>query len=136
MIRIILSQALLCAGLIACATKPTPYQSTGFANPEGYSEEMQAPRVYRVSFTGIGFSTAEMVEKLLHRRCAEITVREGYDWFTYYAKGRNDYVRTHQKTVPSMYGTIHLHKGEVGEDGFLANAILAEPLPEGVQEKK
>lgn len=89
-----------------------------------------------MSFTGIGFSTPEMVDKLLDRHCAEITLREGYEWFRYYTKGRNDYVRTHSKTVPSMYGVIHLGKGPLEEDGYDARAVLAEPLPAGVQDSR
>ncbi len=39
------------------------------------------PGVYRVSFEGNGYSNRATVESYLLYRAAELTVRDGYDWF-------------------------------------------------------
>ena len=121
--------ALFAFALTACGTTPVTYS-------EGFSEEKNSAGVYTVRFTGNGHTTPEAVEKALDRRCAELTIKEGFDWFTYYTKSRNDHLAGHySKSVPSYYGVIHLHKGTVGEDGLDAKKIVAEPLPEGISNK-
>lgn len=68
--------------LSACATA-TPYQpaAPGDAAAEGFSELRLEPDRYRVTFAGNSLTSRDRVERYLLRRAAEITVRQGYDWF-------------------------------------------------------
>ncbi|MBX2988829.1 MAG: hypothetical protein KF802_13140 [Bdellovibrionaceae bacterium] len=118
--------AVLCLQLLSCAAAPVKYS-------DGYQESKNSAGVYTVRFTGNGHTSPEAVEKALERRCAELTLREGYDWFTFYTKSRNDHVGMRQKSVPSFYGVIHMHRGPVGEDGFDAKKIVAEPMPAWIE---
>lgn len=114
---------------VSCSQKTTQYSKQSAFSYEGFSEEKSMEGVFHVKFTGVGLESIELVEKLLDRRCAEITLREGYDGFTYYTKSRNDSVG-----APSMYAVIHLKKGLSGPDILNARTIVAQPLPEGVEE--
>ncbi|MBX3023016.1 MAG: hypothetical protein KF799_15175 [Bdellovibrionales bacterium] len=116
---------LMMTQLAACAAVNKKYS-------DGYQEQKSSAGVYTVKFTGNGHTPVASVERALERRCAELTLREGFDWFTFYTKSRNDSVGMMQKPVPSFYAVIHLHKGPVGEDGYDAKTIVAAPLPEGI----
>ena len=73
----------LAAGLAACAT-PTPYQPNlpGQAASGGYSEMRLEPNRFRVNFAGNSLTSRETVEGYLLFRAAELTLQNGYDWFT------------------------------------------------------
>ena len=77
------ASALLLATLGACATA-TPYQPNirGQATSGGFSEvRLEADR-FRVNFAGNSLTSRETVEGYLLYRAAELTVAQGYDWFT------------------------------------------------------
>lgn len=68
----------------ACATA-TPYQPAprGAASVDGgYREQQIEPRRWRVSFAGNTLTSRETVETYLLYRAAELTVQNGFDWFT------------------------------------------------------
>ena len=68
--------------LSACATA-TPYQPAGFQGQRGgYAEQRLESNRYRVSFAGNSVTTREQVEMGLLLRSAELTVQDGYDWFS------------------------------------------------------
>jgi hypothetical protein len=83
------SRPLIAAALLstvalgACAT-PTPYRpavgsgqySTGFAE-----RQLEANR-YAVTFSGNSVTSRERVERYLLFRAAELTLQNGYDWFS------------------------------------------------------
>jgi hypothetical protein len=73
----------LATTLAACAT-PTPYQPNipGQATSGGYSEVRVEPNRWRVSFAGNSLTSRETVEGYLLFRSAELTVQQGYDWFS------------------------------------------------------
>ncbi|MEN0060069.1 MAG: hypothetical protein AAGB31_14610 [Bdellovibrio sp.] len=113
--------------LNACSAVPVKYS-------DGFTEEKSSAGVYRVQFTGNGTTSADSAEKMLLRRCAELTQKEGYDHFTFYTKSRSDKVTYDSNvSVPRFYGVIHMHKGAVDE-GYNVQNILAEPLPTDIQE--
>lgn len=117
--------AFLCL-LTACSAVPVKYE-------DGFRETKSSAGVYTVQFTGNGTTSAESAEKALIRRCAELTLKEGYDQFTFYTKSRNDKVTyVSNVSVPSFYGVIHMHKGNV-EDGYDARKIVTEPLPSDIK---
>lgn len=82
--RLLLAAAAAAAfALSACATA-TPYQpytAAGSASG-GYSETRIASDRFRVTFQGNTVTDRERVERYLLYRAAELTVAEGYDWFS------------------------------------------------------
>jgi hypothetical protein len=62
--------------MIGCST---PYQSQGFRG--GYSDTRIASNTALISFKGNGYTGHEKVETYLLRRCAEVTLSDGYDYF-------------------------------------------------------
>ena len=75
--------AVLMLATLGCA-HPTPYQPLGTRSEAsgGYSDERVAQEHYRVTFRGNTLTSRETVEAYLLYRAAELTVSEGYDWFT------------------------------------------------------
>lgn len=78
--------ALMLAAAVAGCTTATPYQPY---RPEysggvhgGYSEHRLAPNRYVVRFHGNELTSRDRVEGYLLYRAAEITVQNGFDWFT------------------------------------------------------
>jgi hypothetical protein len=70
------------AGLFvtACAT-PSLYAARGPASTSGYSEQRLDEAHWRVDFVGDETASAEVVERYLLYRAAELTLASGYDWF-------------------------------------------------------
>jgi hypothetical protein len=62
--------------LIGCST---PYQGQGLRG--GYSDTRIDSNTVLVSFKGNGYTGHEKVETYLLRRCAEVTLADGYDYF-------------------------------------------------------
>ena len=82
-----LQRAVLCAALIAiplaaCETV-TPYQPDvpGQRTSGGYAEQQLGEGRYRVDFAGNSLTSRDRVEGYLLYRAAELTLRDGYDWF-------------------------------------------------------
>jgi hypothetical protein len=91
----------LTAGLAACAT-PTPYQpnTPGHASSGGYSEIRVEPDRWRVTFTGNSLTSRETVEAYLLFRSAELTVQQGYDWFSIVDRHTNRDAHTYVQPDP------------------------------------
>jgi len=62
--------------LTSCATA---YQPDGFTG--GYSDQRLDDNTVQVSFRGNRFNTPETLHSYLLRRCADVTVQDGYDYF-------------------------------------------------------
>lgn len=73
---------ILCVLLAACA-KPTAYvpADPAAARPEGYAEARIEPGRWRVSFAGNSATSRDAVKDALLHRAAEVTLREGGEWF-------------------------------------------------------
>lgn len=91
----------LAAGLSACATA-TPYQPNlpGQAVSGGYSEQRLEADRFRVSFRGNSLTARETVEGYLLFRAAELTLGEGYDWFTVVDRATDRQARTYVEPDP------------------------------------
>ncbi len=63
-------------GLVACAT---PYQKLGATG--GYEDFPISGNSYHVSFHGNGLIGSAKVNQYFLRRCAEITLEKGFDFF-------------------------------------------------------
>lgn len=68
--------------LVSCATGYKPHGFSG-----GYSEQKVAQDMYRVSFSGNGYTGGEDVQRNLLRRCAHLTLLEGHSHFVIVGSG-------------------------------------------------
>lgn len=91
----------LAATLASCAT-PTPYQPNipGQQTSGGFSEmRIEADR-WRVNFAGNSLTARETVEGYLLFRAAELTVQQGYDWFSIVDRQTSRDARTYVEPDP------------------------------------
>ena len=70
---------LACAAVIALTGCATAYQPKGATG--GFSEKLVGPARYYVEFQGNGNTSAGLVSNMFLYRCAELTVRDGFDVF-------------------------------------------------------
>lgn len=93
--------ALLAVSLAACAT-PTPYQPViaGKVSAGGFSEQRIEANRFRVTFAGNSLTSRETVEGYLLFRAAELTVQNGYDWFSITDRDTDKKTRTSVEPDP------------------------------------
>mgnify|MGYP006877779411 CR=1 FL=1 len=111
---------LLVAVSTACATG----QYTPLAVAEKDEVEQLKENVYRVEYRVSSFTSQQQLDAYLRRRCAELTVREGYDYF--HLAQRADVLALSRRT--SM--TVTMYKGQKpagASDLYDAKEVLAEP---------
>ncbi len=75
-----ISMVLLALALAGCSTGYGPSGLTG-----GYEETQLAPNVWRVSFTGNGYTSQEQTQDFALLRSAELAVKNGYSYFGFAA---------------------------------------------------
>lgn len=80
MIKSLIPLGLTLLALAGCET-PTLYQPAAGPTAVGYSEVRIEPGRYRVTFLGGSGAPASQVSDFVLLRAAELTVRDGYDWF-------------------------------------------------------
>ena len=92
---------LACLAITACATA-TPYQpdSPGQRVSGGYAERRIGDDRYEVSFSGNSLTARDRVEGYLLYRAAEITLRDGFDWFIIIDRLTERDVRTYVRPDP------------------------------------
>jgi hypothetical protein len=76
--------ALTLAGALAACATPTPYQPLGAPGNRvsgGFAEQQIEANRFRVMFAGNEMTSRPTVETYLLYRAAQLTVRQGYDWF-------------------------------------------------------
>jgi hypothetical protein len=88
-----------------CATEYGPRNFFG----EGYSEARIGADIFRVDFECSGETPESLCDGYLFRRCAELTLKSGYDYFTmldhtYDLRQQSYYVPGHMNTVVTGYG--------------------------------
>ena len=113
------TMVLLAASLAGCAT--------GRYTPLGDAEKTEIQQlkgnVYRVEYRVSAFTSQEQLDRYLRQRCAELTLREGYDFF--HLARRADMLGLSRRTAM----TVTLYKGQkpVGvADLYDAKDVLAE----------
>jgi hypothetical protein len=62
----------------SCATS---YQERGFTG--GYNELKINNDIYQISFYGNSYTSSDLVNKYFLRRCAEVTLENGYEYFIF-----------------------------------------------------
>ena len=80
----IVAAGLAALSLAACETA-TPYQPLNARGAEasgGYAERQIEANRFSVTFSGNSLTARETVERYLLYRSAELTINQGYDWFT------------------------------------------------------
>lgn len=91
-------------GVAACGSMgPTPYQPA-LGTEMGYSDTMIESNRFRVSFKGNSLTNRETVENYLLYRAAELTLQQGYDYFTI-ADRDTDRDRRIRGGGPTYYGS-------------------------------
>jgi hypothetical protein len=106
-----MTTGMLAASLAGCATKHyTPLGDADKAEIEQLKED-----VYRVEYRTSAFTPQEQLDLHLRRRCAELTLREGYDFF--HLAQRTDVLGFSRRTAmtvtlykdPKPIGTVDLY---------------------------
>lgn len=62
--------------LVGCAT---PYQRSGLAG--GFEETQLGENIFRVNFTGNGYTSKQRAQDFTMLRCAELSMENGYPFF-------------------------------------------------------
>lgn len=65
--------------LAGCAHRPTLYHP--LADDGGFYEAQLDPTTWRVGFAANDYTSLDNVEIYLHRRCAELTHEQRFEWF-------------------------------------------------------
>ena len=102
-----------------CATG----QYTPLAGAERDEVEQLRENVYRVEYKVSSFTSQEQLDRYLRRRCAELTLREGYDFF--HMSHRADVLALSRRTSI----TLTMFKGRkpaAAADLYEAKEVLAE----------
>lgn len=134
---IILSAACLLGGCV------TAYQPDGISG--GYSDKVLAGNTVQVTFRGNRLTTPETVHAFLLRRCAEVTLQDGYHYFAVVHEEAPSEANT--DSLGSKVGTATIQMYQETPQGearaynasFLLRALLAQegeseeppPLPVG-----
>jgi len=119
-LRRCVSAIMMTISLAGCATGSyTPLVET-----ERDLVEQLKDHVYRVEYRVTAFTSQEQLDAYLRRRCAELTLREGFDYF--YLGQRFDVLALNCRTSI----TVTMYKGvkPAGSSDFYdAKAVLNEP---------
>ncbi len=109
---------------VLCACTTGQYQPLTGADKD--EVEQLKENVYRVEYRVSSFTKQEQLDAYLRRRCAELTLREGYDFF--HLAQRADVLALSRRT--SMTVTMYKGKKPAGaDDVYDAKEILADRLP-------
>lgn len=91
--------------LIVLSSCSTSYKPLGFGG--GYTDQRIAEDMFQVSFQGNGYTGKEKVQSFLLKRCAEVTIENGYTHFIILNNNSGtdiNYMANHQGTYG--YGKI------------------------------
>lgn len=119
-----LSAACLIAG---CATA---YQPDGVSG--GYSDKVLAGNTAQVTFRGNRLTTPATVDDFLLRRCAEVTLQDGYNYFVVAQKDGPNVANTDAFGSNVRTATIEMYqsKPQGGSHVYGASNLLRELLAE------
>ena len=76
--KLLIINFVLILGLCGCATT---YQKDGFTG--GYSDMKLGKDLFQISFRGNGYTGSGRVQNFFLRRCAELTIEQGYEYFAF-----------------------------------------------------
>lgn len=105
--RVLISMSAL--SLLAACASPTPYQAADESR-RGYAEQQIETNRFRISFEGNSLTDRETVETYLLYRAAELTVEQGYDYFTVVTRATDEDTRiTATGWNSSYYSAFPVH---------------------------
>lgn len=117
---------LLLSVLCACTTG----QYHPLARADKDEVEQLKENVYRVEYRVSPFTSQEQLDAYLRRRCAELTLREGFDFF--HLAQRADVLALSRRT--SMTVTMYKGKKPAGaDDVYDAKEVLVQPAADRPQ---
>lgn len=102
--KYLLQIALVLVLLQGCATN---YQSSGFSG--GYSETQLDENVFRVTFSGNGYTSGERASDFALLRSAELALKNGYKYFVIIAT--DNYTSSSTYTTPTTSNTTAYFHG-------------------------
>ena len=111
-----LSAACLIAG---CSTA---YQPDGVSG--GYTERMLAKNTVQVTFRGNRFTTPDTVHSYLLRRCAEITLQDGFNYFVLVHEEEPNEGNTDHLGSKVTTATIEMYPGKPQDEARAYDASL------------
>ncbi len=85
--NISLIMALMVSIVMLIAACSTPYQPKGTLG--GYSQEKILANMYKVEFVGNQHSKPEVIQNFLMYRCAELTLEQGFEYFSIVSEERH-----------------------------------------------
>jgi hypothetical protein len=120
--------ALSAACLLAGCT--TAYQPDGVSG--GYSDRMIASNTAQVTFRGNRLTTPDLVHSYLLRRCAELTLQDGYSYFVVVHEEEPSEENTDSLGSKVTAATIEMYQGKPQGDAraYDANLMLRTLLAE------
>jgi hypothetical protein len=119
---------ILALGLAACETA-TPYQpaAPNTATAGGFTDQQIDSNHFRVTFQGNSVTPRQTVENYLLYRAAELTVKQGYDWFEMVDRKTNNQQEVFAAGPP--YGWYwHPYWRVWGRHGWRGGAYWGDPF--------
>ena len=119
--------ALLALTLSACETA-TVYQPAARPGAVGYNDYRIEPGRYRINFQGGDSAPPTQVHDYVLLRAAQVTLRDGYDWFQ--VVGGEGYLAppTHRASLSFGIGGFNFGRGG-GFGGGVATSVPVDPGP-------
>lgn len=99
--------------LVGCSTSYKPEGLTG-----GYADMALNQDTYQVSFRGNAYTSSDQVQTFLLRRCAELTIKNGYRYFVILDSNVNVNTSYYQTPATVQTSTYGYYQGNVMGDGY------------------
>ncbi len=112
----------LSATCLLAASCVTAYQPEGISG--GYSDKVLAGNTVQVTFRGNRLTTPETVHSFLLRRCAEVTLQDGYNYFGVVHEETPNEGTTDNFGSKVGTATIEMYQGKPQGDAHVYDASL------------
>ena len=113
--------------LVGCATA---YQPEGVSG--GYTDQARGGNTVQISFRANGLTTPETLHSFLLRRCAEVTLQNGYSYFVVVHTEAPNQESNNVYSMKTDTATIQMFKGSKPESAqaYDAASMLRQALAE------
>lgn len=116
--------------LTACASQ-TPYKPAEERGDFGYTQTQLSENRYRVTFTGNDLTPKGTVKDYALLRAAELTLQQGYDWFTLVKRETDKETETRTSggfhTGPLTSTSVYQRCGMMSCDTVVAQSTIPTP---------
>ncbi len=124
----IIAAGALSLALAACET-PTYYQAATRPGAVGYTDYQIEPGRYRINFQGGDGAPAGQIRDFVMLRAAQVTLRDGYDWFRIVDREGAIAPPRNRGSVSIGIGGFNFGRG----GGFGGGASVSQPIGGGPQ---